>query len=78
MGYCHICALIKLVSADCRRNRRIAEAYTRAFVEGRPRSFEDLEAELLRGQKLQGVLTSNEVQEVLRVCDWEVRHVLHP
>lgn len=29
---------------------------------GTPRSFEELEADLLRGQKLQGVLTSNEVQ----------------
>ncbi len=58
-----------------RRNRRVAEAYTRAFVDGRPRSFEDLESELLNGQKLQGVLTSNEVQEVLRVHDWEVRQV---
>jgi len=56
-----------------RRNRRVAEAYTRAIREGKPRTFEDLEAELLRGQKLQGVLTSNEVQEVLRVRDWEVR-----
>ena len=56
-----------------RRNRRVAEAYTRAIREGKPRTFEDLETELLRGQKLQGVLTSNEVQEVLRVRDWEVR-----
>ena len=56
-----------------RRNRRVAEAYTRAIREGKPRTFEDLEAELLRGQKLQGVLTSNEVQEVLRVRGWEVR-----
>lgn len=29
---------------------------------GKPRSFDELEAELLKGQKLQGVLTSNEVQ----------------
>jgi glycerol-3-phosphate dehydrogenase (NAD+) len=29
---------------------------------GETRSFDDLEAELLHGQKLQGVLTSNEVQ----------------
>ena len=33
--------------------------------DGRPRSFEALEADLLKGQKLQGVLTSNEVQEIL-------------
>ena len=64
-----------LTDINLRRNRRVAEAYTRAFVAGRPRSFEDLESELLNGQKLQGVLTSNEVQEVLRVHDWEVRSV---
>jgi hypothetical protein len=29
---------------------------------GQPRSFADLENELLKGQKLQGVLTSDEVQ----------------
>lgn len=33
---------------------------------GSPVTFEQLEAELLKGQKLQGVLTSNEVQ--VRVC----------
>ena len=33
---------------------------------GAPRTFEQLEGELLGGQKLQGVLTSNEVQEILR------------
>lgn len=30
--------------------------------DGQPRSFADLENELLKGQKLQGVLTSDEVQ----------------
>ena len=30
------------------------------------------QAELLDGQKLQGVLTSNEVQAVLRLRGWEV------
>jgi hypothetical protein len=33
---------------------------------GAPKSFDALEAELLKGQKLQGVLTSNEVQEILK------------
>ncbi|KMZ57323.1 Glycerol-3-phosphate dehydrogenase (NAD(P)(+)) [Zostera marina] len=44
------------------RNRKIAEAYTRS---NGTRSFSDLEEELLDGQKLQGVLTSNEVYDVL-------------
>ena len=32
--------------------------------------------ELLNGQKLQGVLTSNEVQEILRSKGWEQRFPL--
>jgi hypothetical protein len=40
-----------------------ASAAAAAVVQtGAPMSFEQLEAELLKGQKLQGVLTSNEVQ----------------
>ena len=35
-----------------------------------------LEAELLGGQKLQGLLTSNEVTEVLRHRQWEARFPL--
>lgn len=53
------------------RNRKVAEAYTRSILSGEPKTFEELEVELLNGQKLQGVLTSNEVQEVLRVRGWE-------
>lgn len=34
--------------------------------------MDGLQAELLNGQKLQGVLTSNEVQAVLRLRGWEV------
>lgn len=39
------------------------------FAEGKG-SFEDLERNVLNGQKLQGVLTSNEVQEVLEQRGW--------
>ncbi|KXZ53840.1 hypothetical protein GPECTOR_6g758 [Gonium pectorale] len=53
------------------RNRLVAEAWTRAHMDGSPRTFEELESELLKGQKLQGVLTSNEVQEILRKRHWE-------
>ena len=35
---------------------------------GTPQTFEALEQSVLKGQKLQGVLTSNEVQEILKVC----------
>lgn len=49
------------------RNRRVAEAFTK---EQGKRSFTELEADLLSGQKLQGVLTSNEVQSVLVARGW--------
>lgn len=38
---------------------------------GESKTFEQLEATLLGGQKLQGVLTSNEVQEILNSKHWE-------
>eukprot|EP00850_Spirogloea_muscicola_P006021 SM000028S10115 [mRNA] locus=s28:422469:425124:- [translate_table: standard] len=44
------------------RNRKVAEAFAR---HGGKRSFLELEAELLGGQKLQGILTAGEVHEVL-------------
>ena len=50
------------------RNRRCAEAFVQG---GGRRSFDEIEAELLDGQKLQGVLTSHEVQHLLRVWDCE-------
>jgi len=50
------------------RNYKVAEVYARG---GGSKSFDDLEKELLAGQKLQGVLTSNEVQVVLKSRGWE-------
>ena len=50
------------------RNRKCAEE----FVNGKGRrTFEDIEEELLGGQKLQGVLTSDEVQELIETKGWE-------
>lgn len=43
----------------------------RRLVQGEAPTFEELEASMLGGQKLQGVLTSDEVQEVLRDRGWE-------
>ncbi|CAN8233201.1 unnamed protein product [Cochlearia groenlandica] len=49
------------------RNRRVAEAYAQS---GGKRSFDELEAEMLQGQKLQGVSTAREVYEVLNYSGW--------
>ncbi|XP_061341880.1 glycerol-3-phosphate dehydrogenase [NAD(+)]-like [Gastrolobium bilobum] len=49
------------------RNRKVSEAYAK---NGGKRSFDELEAELLNGQKLQGVLTAKEVHEVLSDRGW--------
>ena len=47
------------------RNRKCAAAFASAAT---PRSWEDIEAELLGGQKLQGTLTALEVAKVLENC----------
>lgn len=49
------------------RNRKVAEAFAR---NGGKRSFDELEAEMLQGQKLQGVSTAREVYEVLSNRGW--------
>jgi len=53
------------------RNKLVAAEYTKSLLAGSPKSFEELEVEVLKGQKLQGVLTSNEVQEILKARGWE-------
>ncbi|GMN42638.1 hypothetical protein TIFTF001_011848 [Ficus carica] len=49
------------------RNRKVAEAFA---TNGGKRSFDELEAEMLQGQKLQGVSTAREVYEVLSHRGW--------
>ncbi|KAI5651183.1 hypothetical protein M9H77_37188 [Catharanthus roseus] len=49
------------------RNRKCADAFAR---NGGKRSFDELEAEMLQGQKLQGVSTAKEVYEVLSYRGW--------
>lgn len=58
------------------RNRLVATEFTKSWKEGKHKSFDDLEGELLKGQKLQGVLTSNEVQEILLAKGWEREYPL--
>ncbi|KAL0741721.1 hypothetical protein Bca4012_083234 [Brassica carinata] len=49
------------------RNRRVAEAFAQS---GGKRYFDELEAEMLQGQKLQGVSTTREVYEALNRRGW--------
>ncbi|KAI9072500.1 hypothetical protein K1719_045509 [Acacia pycnantha] len=49
------------------RNRGVAEAFAKS---GGKRSFDELEQELLQGQKLQGVSTASDVYEVLNHRGW--------
>ncbi|KAL4436899.1 hypothetical protein ABPG75_004038 [Micractinium tetrahymenae] len=53
------------------RNRLVAKEFVAAVQGGKPESFAELEARLLGGQKLQGVLTSDEVQAILQRRGWE-------
>jgi glycerol-3-phosphate dehydrogenase (NAD+) len=50
------------------RNHLVSQEYAKR---GGKASFEQLEKELLNGQKLQGVLTSSEVQAVLQIKGWK-------
>ncbi|KAF5831797.1 NAD-dependent glycerol-3-phosphate dehydrogenase N-terminus-domain-containing protein, partial [Dunaliella salina] len=64
----HVCAHVRLPTL-----LRVAEAWCQRRMAGNTMvSFDDLEKEMLNGQKLQGVLTSDEVQEVLETRGWEL------
>lgn len=54
------------------RNRLVAKVFAERKAQGLPASFEDLEHELLHGQKLQGVMTADEVYEILKRNGWEL------
>uniref|UniRef100_C5H3W1 Glycerol-3-phosphate dehydrogenase [NAD(+)] n=1 Tax=Dunaliella viridis TaxID=140095 RepID=C5H3W1_9CHLO len=59
------------------RNRKVAEEWARRRNEGdEVVTFETLERDMLSGQKLQGVLTSDEVQEILHARGWELEFPL--
>eukprot|EP00798_Chlamydomonas_sp_ICE-L_P022254 gene22254-29324_t len=58
------------------RNRRCAEKWAQLQVEGNPKTFTEIESELLGGQKLQGTLTTNEVYEIIEMRGWELEYPL--
>ncbi|XP_074310754.1 glycerol-3-phosphate dehydrogenase [NAD(+)] [Silene latifolia] len=66
--YFESCGVADLI-ATCfgGRNRKVGEAFAKW---GGKRPFEELEAEMLQGQKLQGVLTAKEVYDVLKNKNW--------
>lgn len=47
------------------RNRKCSEAFVKSRVEGAPKTWEEIEKEMLNGQKLQGTLTCEEIVGVL-------------
>merc|ERR1719213_203729 len=49
------------------RNRKCAEAFARNRANGGKRSWEDIETELLNGQKLQGTLTAREIMPLIKI-----------
>jgi glycerol-3-phosphate dehydrogenase (NAD+) len=55
------------------RNHRVAE---QSAKDSSQTSFEELEAQMLNGQNLQGVLTSDEVQSVLDKRSWQAEYPL--
>ncbi|CAN7051580.1 unnamed protein product [Brassica rapa subsp. trilocularis] len=72
LSFCSLLSIVKVIVALLTitvggRNRRVAETFAQS---GGKRSFDELEAEMLQGQKLQGVSTAREVYEVLNHCGW--------
>ena len=55
------------------RNRKCAEAFAASRVSGESRSWEDIETELLNGQKLQGTLTAMEIYPLIELHGLESR-----
>jgi glycerol-3-phosphate dehydrogenase (NAD+) len=49
------------------RNRKCAEAFARNRASGGKRPWEDIETELLDGQKLQGTLTAREIMPLIKI-----------
>lgn len=68
------CGVADLI-ATCYGGRNHLVAMKFAQDDGK-KTFDELERDLLNGQKLQGVLTSNEVQRVLKMKGWEMQYPL--
>jgi len=48
------------------RNRKCAEKFAQSRIEGEPKSWEELETEMLNGQKMQGTLTAQEIMPLIK------------
>merc|ERR1711977_687477 len=55
------------------RNRKCAEAFASNRAAGGKRSWEDIETELLSGQKLQGTLTAQEIMPLIKANKLEAK-----
>jgi glycerol-3-phosphate dehydrogenase (NAD+) len=62
---CGVAVLITTCFAG--RNRKCAEVFAASRVSGEPRSWDDIETELLNGQKLQGALTAAEIYPLIEM-----------
>jgi glycerol-3-phosphate dehydrogenase (NAD+) len=55
------------------RNRKCAEAFAASRASGGARTWEDIEAEMLGGQKLQGHLTALEIMPLIKLRNLEAK-----
>ena len=65
-----VAAVAVIVAIDVEiggRNRLCADAFAAAQREGNPKTLDEIEAEILNGQSLQGTLTAKEVNHILKV-----------
>eukprot|EP00798_Chlamydomonas_sp_ICE-L_P002757 gene2757-12628_t len=71
------CGLADLI-ATCYggRNRECAEAWVKAQLAGTPKPFEQLELTFNDGQRLKGLMTTNEVYDIIQARGWEKEYPL--
>ena len=65
-----------IVSCFNGRNRRVAMEWAKSWVDGTHKTFAELECSILNGQKIQGCLTSDELDEVIQDRGWQDQYPL--